>query len=358
MKIRLFFAALIILSLACSQLTPATTIPTQDIQATELPATEASATQTLEIIQTPEATPTPEATEAPEIAYGAIAREHITTITEKIGGRWSGTEKEIQTGQYIETEFVNMGYEPEVVPFSRMGWTEDESSAMFNSANVVAVKQGSSAQVIVVGAHYDSVEAGLGADDNASGVGILLELATLLKDVPAPYTIHFVAFGAEEAGMLGSQNYVDNLNADEIKNTIGFVNLDSVIAGDNVYVYCSESLPALRDWAMDWAKDNGFGLQAIPGVDLSDEGYGTADYDAFQKAHIPFAYFEATNWSLGDQDGYTQVDPQYGDYGTIIHTQYDTLEYIDETFPGRVDEHLNGIVTILYNLLTQYATGN
>lgn len=354
MKASLFFVALIIAALACSRLTPVTTVPTQLIYATELPAT-----QTSEIIQTPESIPTPKVTEVPEIEYGAIAREYITTITEKIGGRWSGTEKEAQTAQYIETEFVNMGYEPEVTSFSRMGWTEDENSAMFNSANVMAVKQGGSTQVMVVGAHYDSAEDGLGADDNASGVGILLELAKHLKDVATPYTIHFVAFGAEEAGMLGSQNYVDNLSADQIKNTIGFINLDSFIAGDITYVYGNEAEPALRDRSMDSAGKNGFDLQTIPNVDLSDgEGGGTADFFAFQKAGIPFAYFESTNWSLGDRDGYTQVDPQYGDNGAIIHTQFDTLKYIDETFPGRVDERLNGIITILYNLLTQYTTGN
>ena len=155
--------------------------------------------------------------------------------------------------------------------------------------------------------------------------------------------------------MLGSQNYVDNLSAGQIENTLGLINLDSVIAGDITYVYGNEAAPALRDWLMDWASKNEFDLQTIPNVDLSDgEGGGTADFFAFQKEGIPFAYFESTNWTLGDQDGYTQVDPQYGDGGSIIHTQFDTLEYLDETFPGRVDEHLNSIVTILYNLLTQY----
>ena len=90
-------------------------------------------------------------------------------------------------------------------------------------------------------------------------------------------------------------------------------------------------------------------------MNLSDEdGYATGDYDAFQQAGIPWMYFEATNWTLGDQDGYTQVDPQYGDQGAIIHTRYDNLQYLDQTFPGRVDQHLDLFVNVLHHILTEY----
>jgi alkaline phosphatase isozyme conversion protein len=351
---KLFFASLIILSIACGQFTSGTKVPLQPAKATQAPIITEAVT-TLEATQAPKTTP--QATVA-EVTFGAVAREHITAITEQFGARWTGTEQETKTAQYIKEEFTKMGYEPEVKPFSREGWVDDQTQAMFNSANVVAVKQGDSNQVIVVGAHYDSSDEGLGADDNASGTGAVLELAKILKDVPTPYTIHFVAFGGEEAGLLGSQEYVDKLSPEEIENTVGFVNLDSIIAGDIIYVYGNESKPALRDWALDWAGKNGFDLQTIKNVDLKDDGYGTGDNDAFEKVGIPFAYFEATNWTLGDKDGYTQVNPQYGDDGAIIHTQYDNLKYLDETFPGRVNQRLNSFITILYNLLTQYSTGN
>jgi len=349
---KIFFISLILLSLACGQTSSAST--PSPVEATQPPvATEA--------VTSPKATEASAATQPAavvEVTYGILAREHIAAITDQFGSRWTGTDAEAQTAQYIKEEFTKMGYEPELKPFSRSGWVDDETEAIFNSANVIAVKQGDSDQVIIVGAHYDSSDEGLGADDNASGVGIVLELAKILKDVPTPYTIHFIAFGGEEAGLLGSQEYVDNLSPEEINNKVGFVNLDSLIAGDITYVYGNESKSALRDWIMDWANKNGFELQTIKNVDLKDDGYGTADTDAFEKAGIPFAYFESTNWTLGNKDGYTQVDPQYGDGGAIIHTQYDTLEYLDETFPGRVDEHLNSIVTILYNLLTQYTANS
>jgi Zn-dependent M28 family amino/carboxypeptidase len=354
MKIlKLFFVTLVLFSLiACGQTapvadTPATIIPPQPapVEATQPPAVAANST----------AVPAAATQVAViDVTYGVIARAHIVSITDQFGARWTGTEAEANTAHYIEEEFAKMGYEPEIKSFSRLGWEDDETQAMFDSANVIAVKEGASPEVIVVGAHYDSSDEGLGADDNASGVGALLELAQIVKDVSTPYTIHFVAFGGEEAGMLGSQDYVDNLGAEGVKNTIGLINMDSISAGDITYAYSKESESALRDWALDWAKANGFALETIPNVDLSDEGYGTADYDAFEKAGIPFAYFESTNWTLGDKDGYTQVDPQYGDGGAIIHTEFDTLAYLDETFPGRVDERLNNIISIIHALLTQY----
>jgi hypothetical protein len=137
-------------------------------------------------------------------------------------------------------------------------------------------------------------------------------------------------------------------------NTIAMVNLDSLAAGDNLYVYSDEGGDAfLRDWVLTWAGDHGQPLQTIRNVDLEDDGY-VADYGAFVDQGIPYIYFEATNWALGDQDGYTQVDPQYGDEGYIWHTQYDNLAYLDATFPGRVNEHMRIFVSALYAICTEF----
>jgi Zn-dependent M28 family amino/carboxypeptidase len=288
---------------------------------------------------------------------GAIARQHLYFISEEIGPRPAGSEAETQTAQYLQSILEDLGYPVQLQPFTKVGWVgEDERETRIRSANVIATKAGASEQMIVIGAHYDSVSVGHGADDNASGVAVLLELAETLRDTPTPYTLRFVAFGAEEVGPLGSDAYVEQLSATERRNTIAMINLDSVTAGDHLYVYSIEGQGAVvRDWALAWATQNGIVLQTIPHIDLSDEdGYPTADYAAFQNVGIPFAYFEATNWALGDQDGYTQVDPQYGDYGTIFHTEFDRLAYLDETFPGRVDEHLELVIRIVQAILTQF----
>jgi hypothetical protein len=79
-----------------------------------------------------------------------------------------------------------------------------------------------------------------------------------------------------------------------------------------------------------------------------------ADYSPFQAVGITFAYFEAANWNLGEQDGMIQVDPRLGEDGLIRHTKYDTVSNIEQLFPGRIEHHPNLFVTLLVNALTQF----
>ncbi|MBW4573680.1 MAG: M20/M25/M40 family metallo-hydrolase [Aphanothece sp. CMT-3BRIN-NPC111] len=64
---------------------------------------------------------------------------------------------------------------------------------------------------ILIGAHYDAVPGTPGADDNATGVAVLLELAKAFAAEPTKYPVRFVAFDMEEYGMLGSQQYAADL---------------------------------------------------------------------------------------------------------------------------------------------------
>jgi hypothetical protein len=298
------------------------------------------------------ATLAPVVKSAPVGQYGSeVARPLIRDFT-NIGPRVAGTEAEAQTSQYIASVFQAIGYTPETLPF-----TANVGDKSISSSNVVARKAGDSSQEIIVGAHYDSTQASLGADDNASGVAVMLEVAKLVQNVPTPYSIRFIAFGAGESGMLGSYAYLNQMSQEDFENTMGMINLDSVVAGDIAYVYSDEGpLAVVRDWARSWAIGNGFDLQTIQEVDLTDpaSGKGSSDYAPFRDAGIPFAYFQTANWNIGDKKGSTQVDTRFGEKGVIRQTQYDTLEYLDEKFPGRVDEHLNLFISILFNLLTQF----
>ena len=298
----------------------------------------------------------PPSTTPSGVTYGAIARQHLVALCEEIGPRLPGSAEEAEAAEYIKAAFKTYGYNPQVQRFSFTSEDDEE----LESANVIAVKQGVSSQEIVVGAHYDSVDDADGADDNASGVAVLLEVARLLQDVQTPYTIRLVAFGAEEAGMYGSHHYVEQMDKAAIKNTVGMINLDSLIAGDITYVYGDAGRGSLRDWIVRAAADAGFDLEARTAKEL-DYPDGTpcdcADYDAFQEAGIPFAYFEATNWDLA-ADAMTQVDTDLGEDGKIRHTEYDTLDYIDTTFPGRIDNHLNVFITLLYDALTRFTASN
>ncbi|MFZ5856605.1 MAG: M28 family peptidase [Chloroflexota bacterium] len=304
------------------------------------------------VVTSPPIVETVPQTEVPvaENNFGQIARFHLEALT-AIGARVPGSENERRAAAYITVVFAKLGYAPETTAFS--AW--DENDEAYTSQNVIAVKQGTSSKGIIVGAHYDSGKESLGADDNASGVSVMLEVAERVVNIQTPYTIVFVAFGSEENDLDGSYYFAARMEGKDVDNTLAMINLDSIAAGDHTYVYSDEGDDAfLRDWVLEWAAKNDLPLQTIRDVDLEDEGDYVADYGAFADRGIPWIYFEATNWTLGEQDGYTQVDTRYGDEGYIWHTQYDNLEYLDATFPGRVNEHLRIFVSSLFAIVTEY----
>jgi alkaline phosphatase isozyme conversion protein len=283
--------------------------------------------------------------------YGEVARALIRDFS-NIGQRKAGSEGETKTAQYITQVFQAIGYSPETQPF-----TAQDGNETVNSANVVAVKKGTSPFEIIVGAHYDSNDAGPGADANASGVAVMLEVARMVSDKTTPYTIRFIAFGGGESGLLGSYAYLNQMSQEQFENVIGMVDLDSLVAGDIAYVISDEGPQSvIRDWSLSWGAGNGFDIQTVREADLNDPatGKGASDYSAFRDVGIPYAYFHSTDWNLGSKNGKTQVDASFGDHGVIRNTKYDTLEYLDQNFPGRVDEKLNLYVSILYSLLTQF----
>jgi len=281
--------------------------------------------------------------------FGESAKVHMEAISNGIGARPYGTPPETDTAKYIYDEFKKYGYEPSKIPFTQ---------GAFISANVIASKKGLSSVEIIVGAHYDSVLTGSGADDNASGVGVMLEVAQYLAKIDTPYSMRFIAFGSEEIGMWGSKYFVSQLSATEIQNILAMINIDSIAAGDFAYVYGDEGKEGvIRDWILDWAKKNGVDLRTQQGENPQYPAGTTGawgDSHPFSKIGIPYAYFEATNWTLGDKDGWIQVDPKYGNQGMIWHSPYDTIEYISKTFPGRIEAHLKIFVAALYHILTEF----
>lgn len=330
---------------ACSS-----SVNTQPSPSTEIPTT----TFTPEPTHTPTVVPT-----ATPVPVGGIARQHYEMLAVQIGNREVNSLQETLAANYIQSVLKSVGYTPILQPFSNV--VEKNGQEIFiNSANVIAVKEGVSKQEIIVGAHYDSVIAGKGADDNASGVAVLLEVAQMIADEETPYTIRFITFGSEELEGQGSWYYATEfMEKEDIENTIAMLNIDSIAAGDFAYVYGDQGAQGvIRDWSLAWAEQNGFDLITQPGAN-EDYPAGTTgdwgDHFAFKYVGIPYTAFESTNWNLGKKDGFIQVDETLGEEGKIIHTQYDDVTYIDETFPNRADEHFRLYVTLIHAILTEFA---
>ncbi len=117
---------------------------------------------------------------------------HVEMLAGTIGERnFRRYQSLLAAADYIDKTLTELGYQSVGEPFESRGQTV---------RNIVAEKRGSSIpdEIVLVGAHYDSVLGSPGANDNGSGVAALLELARLLADRDLPRTVRFVAFVNEE----------------------------------------------------------------------------------------------------------------------------------------------------------------
>lgn len=279
-------------------------------------------------------------------------------------GMLSGAE------EWLKAQITTMGYEYMAQPFTMI--SSDGVTPCYGE-NLIFSKQGTSDRVIVVGAHYDCVEQTFGTDDNASGVGVLLELASIYSTKESPYTIRFILFSAEEPGCLGSQYYVDNLSQEERDRIACMINIDSIAAGDNMYLYggtVDDSGSIVQDWAVYQAQSAAdlLGLNMSFHPDVNDS-FPTPTKDTasdqmpFANAGIPYIYCEASNWNGEPYTNFYQTSNSAVDGGAIMHkAEYDNLTFIENTFGTRAYEHLQAYAKLLDYLLEnmkegEYATG-
>lgn len=302
---------------------------------------------------------------SPGPGCGLSARQHLEALADGIGARPWGTQAEAAAAATISEALTGCGYRVE---------TQDFRVGPKSSTNVIARHEGQDpSREIIVGAHYDSVTSASGADDNASGVAALLDLATRVRQRATPYTITFVAFGAEEADeMYGSLAYVEAMTEQDVDSVVTMINLDALAAGDIAYVHGDNTTAAgnaLIDWTKATLEVDLANTPSVQGLDLDHHQrpylWSDSDYYSFYREGIPFLYLEATNWNLGDQDGFTQVGPvdgtTYGDEGAIYHTRFDSVSYIDSIPPtpdastgtaGRIDDRLELFGDILLQIVT------
>lgn len=181
------------------------------------------------------------------------------------------------------------------------------------SQNIVAKrlpnKSNGKTGIVHVTAHYDSVPLAPGANDNASGTAAMLELARVLKAYPIDKEIRFIACGAEEIGLKGSEYYVSQLNDEEITRSIGNFNMDMIATS---YDKCNILYADTVDGEANLISDTAIASGARLGKDLLAVNYGrSSDHAPFGDFGIPAACFI---W--GDDKG--KLEPWY-------HTPEDNL---------------------------------
>ena len=128
-----------------------------------------------------------------------------------------------KASEFLFNTYASFGYQPEYQ------WFDARNALDGKTANVVATLRGTTdpGVVYVVGSHYDSVEAGPGADDDSSGTAALLEAARVLANHPLPATVVFASFTGEEGGLLGSREFVRRARAANMR-IAGVLNNDMI----------------------------------------------------------------------------------------------------------------------------------
>ncbi len=226
----------------------------------------------------------------------AVRASAIAPFFTEQGWSLSGLQRRIDdTGQ------------PSSQPFStayRMSISVRIDGASARGINVMGWLPGhpSNGEYIVVGAHYDHVGRGErfsmdnrgsgrihpGADDNASGVAAMLELARILvrrqRDAgPAGRSVLFMAFGGEEHGLFGSTHFVHQQSLPGRK-LVGMLNFDMVgrLREKELFSAGLDSVPEIRSLASESAHRQGLSLKPLP-----DYPYNMSDHGTFLDAGIP-----------------------------------------------------------------------
>jgi hypothetical protein len=269
---------------------------------------------------------------------------------DRLHGRMTGSPGADTAAAYLARRFGQVGLQP-----AAGGWfqsfTVAKEAPVAQSArvgglvgrNVIGLLPGHDPnlrnETVIVGAHYDHLGLGgfgsldpdstgkvhNGADDNASGAAMLIQIAERLARSPPARTVLFLAFSGEELGLLGSAYYVKQ-PVYPLSTTIAMINLDMVgrLRNGRLIVYgarTAKEFPALLD-SLNWHA--GFDLKA------QGDGYGPSDQSSFYAVGRPVLHI------------FTDLHDDY-------HRTTDDWQKIDPEGFRRVTNFTVGLVTALAN---------
>ncbi|MGD9020574.1 MAG: M28 family peptidase [Lysobacterales bacterium] len=247
------------------------------------------------------------ATLAPVFNAERMKADVLKLASGEMQGRVPGSGGHEASAEYIAAQFEAAGLQPagdDGTWFQAFEMTgpDDETVTV---RNVLGVIPGNNAdwqdQSVVLSAHYDhlglgwpDVKAGnegqvhFGADDNASGVAVMLELArTLGKSMEPARAVVFAAFTGEEAGLKGARHYVGNMQRYPAEKAMGNLNIDTVgRLGDNKLLVLGSA--SAREWKFIF-----MGASFVTGVEteMPTQELDASDQVAFIEAGVPGVQF-------------------------------------------------------------------
>lgn len=241
-------------------------------------------------------------------------KEDVSFLADdKLEGRETGTKGEQDAAAYIVKRFKEIGlqpkgtkeflqeftFKPKTDPHQEVKYSSTNTDSTITGTNVLGYINNNANKTIVIGAHYDHLGFGAegslyrgeakdihnGADDNASGVAVMLNLASKLKQANTGNNYLFMAFSGEELGLLGSNYFVKNttIHLDSINymlnmDMVGRLKTDSTLA-----VYGVGTSPIFK--------------QVINASNIKfkiiekESGIGPSDHTSFYLIDIPVLHF-------------------------------------------------------------------
>jgi len=256
--------------------------------------------------------------EAPKVAENKIKEDVYFLADDKLEGRQTGTEGEKKASEYIVKRFKEIGLEakgtegylqsfsfkPKTDPHKEVEFTTNADSTITGN-NVIGFINNNAEKTIVIGAHYDHLGYGgegslyrgeekavhNGADDNASGVAVMLNLAERLKvkndnaEIKDKNNYLFMSFSGEEMGLLGSNYFSKNPTID-VKSINYMINMDMVgrlKADSTLAVYGLGTSPMFKQTI----KSNNDKFKLVE----NESGVGPSDHTSFYLIDVPVLHF-------------------------------------------------------------------
>ena len=247
-----------------------------------------------------------------EVQKKVTLREDVAFLAnDSLQGRETGTPYEKEAARYLEERMRNIGllpkgnagtyfqtfsFKPKNDPHAEVQFVDGDST--ITGTNVIGYIDNKADKTVIIGAHYDHLGMGgegslyadgaaihNGADDNASGVAVLLQLAAKLKDTITRHNFLIMAFSGEEMGLLGSNYFSKNPTIDLSKANY-MLNMDMVGRMREDKTLSISGTGTAPIWGQVLNSNNpGFKLV------LSESGVGPSDHTSFYLQDIPVLHF-------------------------------------------------------------------
>ena len=283
--------------------------------------------------------------------------------SQELGGRYPGTAGDTLASEFIAGKLRSLKLKPVVKGKKKKAFYHDFTygkEKQITTHNIIAVVPGKDKHLrneyIVVGSHYDHLGMGgqgsgsrrpdtlgvhPGADDNASGDAVVLELAKHFKKARSPRSIIFMFFGAEEQGLVGSKKFLEWMKQEDnqrknlpnnIKGIVAMVNLDMVgrMRDHALSVSGTGTSSGFKAMAEQVAEQKNLHVTCVP------DGYGPSDQASFVAADIPVLFLTTG----GHMEYHTPADvPSTLNYDGMQETLEFTQELVTRLagMPGTPD---------------------